>query len=124
MKALRVIVAVLLCLALPLQGAAALRIAAAPCPAGHGDAAAAHGNLAPAKHDGCRRMPCCQDHQKGHSVMAGCDSCAQCMPSPAFLSLHALPAVSRHRQDLHPQRRAPGLHPLAPFAIWRPPAAS
>ncbi len=124
MKALRVIVAVLLCLALPLQGAAALRIAAAPCPAGHGDAAVTQGNLAPAKHDGCQRMPCCQHQQKGLSVMAGCDSCAQCMLSPASLSLHALPGVPHHRQDLRPQRRTPGLHPLALFAIWRPPATS
>lgn len=119
MKALRVLVAVLLCLALPLQGAATVRIAATPCPAKHGDAAAIHGDLAPAKHDGCQPMPC-QEPPTSQSL-AGCDSCAHCVPSPAFLSLDALPDGPRHPQDLRPQRRTPALHPLALFAIWRPP---
>lgn len=121
MKALRVVVVVLLCLALPLQGAAAVRIAAAPCPAKHGDAAAIHGDLAAAKHDGCQPMPCCQDSPTSQSRMAGCDSCTHCVPSPAFLSLDALPDGPRHSQDLRPQRRTPALRPLALFAIWRPP---
>lgn len=122
MKALRVIIAVLLCLALPLQGAAALRMAATSCPAVHGGAAAMHGGHATARHDGCQSMPCCQDHQKEQLAGAGCDTCAHCMLSPTYLAFEGLPGVPHHPQDLDSQRHTPALPPLALFAIWRPPA--
>lgn len=122
MKASRVIVGVLLCLALPLQGAASLRMAATPCPAMNGGAAVLHGGHAAAGHDGCQSMPCSQDQQKDQLAAPGCDTCAHCMLSPTFLALAALPGVSHHPQDLVSRRHTPALHPLALFAIWRPPA--
>jgi hypothetical protein len=122
MKTLRVVVAVLLSLALPAQGYAALRLAVAPCPAMHPGVPATIADHAPAKHEGCQPMPCCQHEQKSPHAGASCDSCATCMLSPAFASLESSPEVPRHPGGLGPQPRTPRFDPLALFAIWRPPA--
>jgi len=121
MKTLRVVLAVLLSLALPAQGYAALRLAVTPCPTMHPGAPAEIAGHAPAKHEGCQPMPCCQHEQQSPLAAAGCDSCATCMLSPAFVSLESSPEVPRHPGGLVRQLLTPGFDPLAPFAIWRPP---
>lgn len=121
MKTLRVVLAVLLSLALPVQGYAALRLAVTPCPAMHQGTPADLVGHATSKHENCQPMPCCQHEQKSPLTGAGCDSCAICMLSPAFVAVESTPAVPRHSGGLGPQARTPGFDPLALFAIWRPP---
>lgn len=121
MKTLRAVVTLLLCLALPLQGYAALRLAATPCPAMHHADAGTHEGHVPAMHDGCQPMPCCQDQHKDQLPGPGCGSCVSCTLT-AFMSPDIVPAASHHAHVLRAQRGAPALHTLDLSAIWRPPS--
>lgn len=112
MRSIRIFLALLIALALPMQALAVARMAADCCPMS-AEAAPEH---APIGHD------CCHEGADASGQACDAGSCCPCGIYPA-LALHVfLPAVQNHAHvppalTLSPHAPPPGMH-------WRPPACS
>lgn len=118
MKALRIIVTLLLCLIVPIQGFAALGIAKMDCPAMSMGHDMKHG-LGP----GDDSMPCCtKDGGKESVPQKLCDPCGSCPLCSVVVSIASLEVHWRYQCISAERLHEPLVTSLNLFAIWRPPS--
>lgn len=117
MRSLRIAVAMVLCLIVPMQGFAALGYPSVDCPMQKMD----HTGM---PHCDDPAMVCCKTGDTNGAPTQGCDACANCTLCAVSMPVSVITETSNYGSLPAPRHDETTPDSLNLFAIWRPPSLS